>query len=260
MLATSAVPRHTRFAGPGKAAPGPEPRPRGAVAFPPEACYPVRSTSGAAGGPRSERFGTDAMTADPGTVPRRGQGAKAADPAAGSGRAAGDWPRTVFDRLVDAGVSLFAYVPDAGNARIVRLAEEHDATRAVLLSNEQEGVALCAGADLVGGRAVLLMQSSGVGNCPNMLSLSKAGNFPLLMIVTMRGDHGERNPWQYPMGEATAPVLAAMGVRIVRVERESDVAGAVDAALAEAFAAGQRVALVLSQKLLGAKDFGPATA
>lgn len=200
------------------------------------------------------------MTANPGTDPRRGQGAEAADPPGTAGRADGEWPRTVFDRLVAAGVSLFAYVPDAGNARIVRFAEEHAATRAVLLSSEQEGVALCAGADLAGGRAVVLMQSSGVGNCPNMLSLSRAGNFPLLMIVTMRGDHGERNPWQYPMGEATEPVLAAMGVRVVRVERESDVAGAVDAALAEAFTAGRRVALVLSQKLLGAKEFGPAAA
>lgn len=171
-----------------------------------------------------------------------------------------EWPRAVFDRLMEAGVSLFAHVPDAGNAAIVRLAEGHDATRAVLLSSEEEGVALCAGADLAGGRGVLLMQSSGVGNCPNMLSLAKAGNFPLLMIVTMRGDYGEQNPWQYPMGEATEPVLAAMGVQVMRVEREDELGAAVDAALAAAFTAGRRVALVLSQRLLGAKDFGRAAA
>ena len=170
-----------------------------------------------------------------------------------------EWSRVVFDRLVDAGISLFAHVPDAGNAGIVRLAEDHNSTQAILLSSEQEGVALCAGADLVGGRGVLLMQSSGVGNCPNMLSLTRAGNFPLLMIVTMRGDYGEQNPWQYPMGQAVEPVLHAMGVQTIQVADRRDLEGAVDAALSAVFKAGQCVALVLSQKFLGAKDFDIAT-
>ena len=188
------------------------------------------------------------------------------EPTAPEGRGNGEpgqrngWSRAVFDRLVNAGVSLFAYVPDAGNSEIVQLAEHHNSTRAILLSSEQEGVALCAGADLVGGRGVLLMQSSGVGNCPNMLSLIKAGRFPLLMIVTMRGDYGEQNPWQYPMGQAVEPVLHAMGVQTIRVENGDDLEGAVDAALSAVFKAGQCVALVLSQKFLGAKDFSIATA
>jgi sulfopyruvate decarboxylase alpha subunit len=163
--------------------------------------------------------------------------------------------RLVFDRLVEAGVTLFAYVPDAGNARIIELADEHNETRAVLLSNESEGVALCAGADLVGGRAVLCMQSSGVGNCPNMLSLINGCRFPILMIVTMRGDYGEQNPWQYAMGQAVEPVLNAMGVQCIRVERDDELDAAVVAAASAAFRAGQSVALVLSQKLLGAKAF-----
>lgn len=165
------------------------------------------------------------------------------------------WSRLIFDRLVEAGVSLFAHVPDFGNARIVALAEAHNETRAVLLSCEEEGVALCAGADLVGARAVLLMQSSGVGNCPNFLSLVKGGRFPLLMIVTMRGDYGEQNPWQYPMGQAVEPVLQAMGMLVIRVERADELEAAVMAAIAAAFKAEQGVALILSQKFLGAKGF-----
>ena len=191
-------------------------------------------------------------------MPRRGRGravltvperSERAVPRAGSG----DWPELVFDLLAEAGVSLFAYVPDAGNAALVELAEAHDATRPVLLSSEEEGVALCAGADLAGGRAVLLMQSSGVGNCVNMLSL--AGCFPLLTIVTMRGDHGEQNPWQYPMGQAVEPVLRAMGVQPVRVERADEIEDAAAAAISAVFKAGQAAALVLSQKFLGAKAF-----
>ena len=165
------------------------------------------------------------------------------------------WSRLIFDRLVEAGVSLFAHVPDAGNAAIVELAERHETTRAVLLSSEEEGVALCAGADLAGGKAVLLMQSSGVGNCPNMLSLVKGGRFPLLMIVTMRGDYGEQNPWQYPMGKAVEAVLTAMDIQCIRVGRHDELETALDSAVSAAWQAGQGVALILSQQFLGAKAF-----
>ena len=166
-----------------------------------------------------------------------------------------EWSRVIFDKLAAAGVTLFPYVPDFGNDDIVKLAEADNRTTAVLLSSEQEGVALCAGADLVGGRAALLMQSSGVGNCPNMLSLVQGGRFPMLMVVTMRGDYGEQNPWQYPMGQAVVPVLEAMGIQCIRVEREDELEQAVDSAISAAFAAEQGVALILTQKFLGAKAF-----
>ena len=166
-----------------------------------------------------------------------------------------EWSQLIFEKLTGAGVTLFPYVPDFGNDDLVRMADADNRTRPVLLSSEQEGVAICAGADLVGGRGVLLMQSSGVGNCPNMLSLIKGGRFPMLMIVTMRGDYGEQNPWQYPMGQAVEPVLEAMGIQCIRVERDDELDQATDSAISSAFAAGQGVALILSQKFLGAKAF-----
>ncbi len=165
------------------------------------------------------------------------------------------WPECVFDLLVEAGVSLFAYVPDAGNRALVDLADTGNGTTAVLLSSEQEGIALAAGADLVGARAVVCMQSSGVGNCPNMLSLVRGGRFPVLMIVTMRGDYGEMNPWQYPMGQAVGPVLEAMGIVCYRVERAEDLEPAARAAIDAVWRGGQGAALVLSQRFLGAKPF-----
>lgn len=166
-----------------------------------------------------------------------------------------DWSRVIFDKLAAAGVTLFSYVPDFGNTSLVEMAEVDNRTTAVLLSSEQEGVALCAGADLVGGRGVLLMQSSGVGNVPNMLSLVQSGRFPMLMIVTMRGEYGEQNPWQYPMGQAVVPVLEAMGIQCIRVERDDELEQATDAAISAAFVAEQGVALILTQKFLGAKAF-----
>ncbi len=77
------------------------------------------------------------------------------------------WSKLVFDKLVDAGVSLFSYVPDFGNTDIIKMADEHNETQTVLLTSEEEGIAICAGTDLVGQRSVVCMQSSGVGNCPN---------------------------------------------------------------------------------------------
>lgn len=165
------------------------------------------------------------------------------------------WSRRLFEHLLAERVSLFTYVPDAGNAALISLADAHAATRSVLLTTEEEGIAICAGADLVGERAVLCMQSSGVGNCPNFLSLVKGGRFPLLMIVSMRGDFGEMNPWQYPMGQAVRALLAAMGVLSFEVGTASELEPAAKAATAACFHGGAGAALLLSQKFLGAKAF-----
>lgn len=165
------------------------------------------------------------------------------------------WSREVFGLLREGGVRLFVHVPDAGNDQLIRLAEADNETRALLLTSEEEGVAICAGADLVGGRAILCMQSSGLGNCVNVLSLAKGGRFPILMMISMRGDWGEQNPWQYPMGEAVEPVLRAMDVQIFRVERRDELESAVRAALAASGPGGRAAAIVLSQKFLGAKAF-----
>ena len=125
----------------------------------------------------------------------------------------------------------------------------------VALTTEEEGVGLLAGAHLGSARGVLLMQSSGVGNCINFLSLVRGGQFPFLMLVSMRGDFGEGNPWQMPMGRAVEPVLEAMGVMCVRVDDAREAADTVRAAATMVYQAGQAVAVLLTQKLIGAKPF-----
>jgi sulfopyruvate decarboxylase TPP-binding subunit len=112
---------------------------------------------------------------------------------------------------------------------------------------------LAAGAWLGGERAALLMQSSGVGNCVNMLSLTKNCRFPLVMLVTMRGEWAEFNPWQVPMGAKTQAALELMDVLVYRVEREEDAAETVAAAFDIAFNGDLAAAVLLSQRLIGAK-------
>ena len=162
--------------------------------------------------------------------------------------------------LKAAGIRQVALVPDAGHAQLIRLCERDRAMRVVRLTTEEEGVALLAGAWLGGDKGVLLMQSSGVGNCINMLSLPLSCGFPLLMLVTMRGDHGEFNPSQVPMGDATQRVLEAVGVIVKRADSLEEIPEMVSGALRLAFNTYRPLAVLFGQKGLGAKDFRKLTA
>jgi sulfopyruvate decarboxylase alpha subunit len=170
-------------------------------------------------------------------------------------REPGSWPRAVHRALRQAGVRLVGYVPDAGHKRLIELCHADRAMRAVVLSTEEEGVGLAAGAWLGGARSALLMQSSGVGNCINALGMVRECRFPLLAIVTMRGEFGEFNPWQVPMGQAVPAVLAAMDAVVQEVSRADEVAPAVAAAARLAFGACAAVAVLVSQRVIGIKSF-----
>src|SRR5580692_10392630 len=167
----------------------------------------------------------------------------------------GRWQDDLYDLLRRNNVTQFAYVPDAGHRILIDRSLADPEVHSVALTSEEEGVAMLAGANLGGARGVLLMQSSGTGNCVNMLSLIKGGRFPFLTLLSMRGDFGEGNPWQFPMGQAVEPVLQAMGVICLRVEAPQDVIPTVEAALTMACQCGNAVAVLLTQKLLGAKLF-----
>jgi len=169
------------------------------------------------------------------------------------------WPDEVHGLLKAAQVRQVAIVPDAGHARLIKLCEKDKSMRVVRLTTEEEGVALLAGAWLGGEKGVLLMQSSGVGNCVNMLTLSIACQFPLPMLITMRGDHGEFNPAQIPMGNATQAVLDAMGVIVKRADKAEDVTEMASSTLRLAFNTYRPVALLIGQRVSGAKDFRKLT-
>ena len=165
------------------------------------------------------------------------------------------WAHEMYDFLRAQGVTQIAYVPDAGHRVMIDRSLADPGAHSIPLTTEEEGVALLAGADLGGAKGVLLMQSSGVGNCINMLSLTNGARFPLLTLVSMRGDFGEGNPWQFPMGRATPAVLEAMGVTVLRVDAPDQVLPTLQAACTMAFQSGEAVAVLLSQRLLGAKKF-----
>lgn len=166
-----------------------------------------------------------------------------------------DWPSDLFACLTRHGVSQVPFVPDGGHAALIRAVQAAPQMRAIPLTTEEEGVALLTGSWLGGARGVLLMQSSGVGNCVNMFSLVAQCRIPLVAFVTMRGEWGEFNPWQVPMSRATRSVCEAMGLSVMRADAPQDVAPTAEAALSQAFGGGTPTVVLLGQRLIGAKDF-----
>ena len=166
-----------------------------------------------------------------------------------------DWPSELYRVLKAADVRQMSYVPDAGHSQLIRmLSADRDVTTNVL-TTEEEGIAIAAGAWLGGQRSVLLMQSSGVGNCINMLSLIPILRFPFLTLVTMRGEWGEFNPWQVPMGSTTQGVFELSGVQVLRASHAAEVPAVLEAAASQAYNALTPTAVLLSQRLIGAKVF-----
>jgi len=165
------------------------------------------------------------------------------------------WQQAVFKALKEGGIQQIAYVPDAGHSFAIRAAQEDPEIQDVVLTTEEEGVALVSGAWLGGQRAALLMQSSGVGNCVNMFSLLNSCEFPFLTLVTMRGEYAEFNPWQGPMGKNTQGALELMGITVLRASDPDEVGEIVSAGLDAAFLAGEKVAVLLSQNLIGRKKW-----
>ena len=169
------------------------------------------------------------------------------------------WPEAIHRELGAANVRLVGYVPDAGHKRLIELCQADKAMRAVVLTTEEEGIGLATGAWLGGERSVLLMQSSGVGNIVNVLGTVKECRFPLVMLVTMRGEEGEFNPWQVPMGQATRVVLEAMGTVVHRPAQAEDIASTVNAALRLAYNSYASVAVLIPQRVIGIKSFQEQT-
>ena len=165
------------------------------------------------------------------------------------------WPEALHREISSAGVRIVGYVPDAGHKRLIELCRADRKMRAVVLTTEEEGIGLAAGAWLGGEKCALLMQSSGVGNIVNVLGMVRECRFPLVTLVTMRGEQGEFNPWQVPMGQAVRPVLEAMGTVVQYVEKADEVAPMVNAALRLAFGSYASVAVLISQRLIGIKSF-----
>ncbi len=169
--------------------------------------------------------------------------------------AAPTWPRGIYDVLMTQKVRQVAYVPDAGHSELIQLCQANTEVSTISLTTEEEGISMLAGAWLGGERGVLLMQSSGVGNCINLFGMVQECRFPLLLLVTMRGQWGEFNRWQVWMGSSTRPVLEQCGVVCYDVDEPERVVDTVAAATNLVFNSYRSVAVLIGQRVTGSKSF-----
>ncbi|TCP39370.1 sulfopyruvate decarboxylase alpha subunit [Tamaricihabitans halophyticus] len=164
------------------------------------------------------------------------------------------WQAEVVDQLLAADVSVAAFVPDSRlNGVLTALSGRGVPLRS--LTREEECVAYAAGARIAGKRAVVMLQSSGIGNALNALgTLAVPYRLGIPMIVSMRGTLGETNPSQIPIGRATSPMLGSLGIQSFSLRSADDAASMTEAVLNMAYQAGETSAVLLEPELGGQRE------
>jgi sulfopyruvate decarboxylase subunit alpha len=121
--------------------------------------------------------------------------------------------RLIFDALKQADIRIISALPETWLVHLIRLADEDPDTTLVRLAKEEEGVGISAGAHLAGVKSAMLMQNHGLlARINGIVSLAMLYKIPLLMLISHRGDLGERDPWQCQGGMMTIPVLRSLGL------------------------------------------------
>lgn len=165
------------------------------------------------------------------------------------------WAKHVADVLRRNDIRLYATVPDFIVSHVLDELWADPECRVVTTTREEEAVGLLSGAWLAGRRGALLMQNSGLGNCTNALaSLNVASFVPLVLVMSQRGDLGEFNPAQVPMGRALTRILDALGIRWIRPTSIAELEQQADGLIKLGYVSGQPVAIVLPTELTGGKQ------
>jgi sulfopyruvate decarboxylase subunit alpha len=164
------------------------------------------------------------------------------------------WGKHMAHALRRNGIDLFATVPDYIVSQALDYLWADDGCRVVTVTREEEGLGLLSGAYLGGKRGALLMQNSGLGNCVNTLgSLNVASQIPVVLVISHRGDLGEFNPAQIPMGQAAERILEALDIRTVMPKSIEELERQADGLIKLAYTRSLPVAFVLPPELTGGK-------
>lgn len=159
--------------------------------------------------------------------------------------------RLVYDALRNCNVEIMSALPETWLVHLIRMAEDDPDATLVRLAKEEEGVGVSAGAHLAGVKSVMLMQNHGfLASINGIVSLAHLYKIPLLMLISYRGEFGERDPWQTEGGGATVPLLDALGIPWDRLDHPDQVAPRIQKAQTLADAALKPVALLLCRDLM----------
>ncbi len=162
-----------------------------------------------------------------------------------------DWAAGVCAGVYASGIRDVVYVPDNPLSHVLRAFQAgYGDVRLVLATREEEAMGIAAGLYLGGRRPAVLLQSSGIGNSLNaMTSLLLPYQIPIVMIVSLRGDAGEWNAAQVPMGRAVRAIFDAIGVPHSTVESAGAALATVKVAAQTAFDTRVAAACLLPRRV-----------
>jgi sulfopyruvate decarboxylase subunit alpha len=164
------------------------------------------------------------------------------------------WAKAIADALRRNGIHTFATVPDFIVSQVLDHLWADDECKVITVTREEEGLGLLSGAYLAGQRGALLMQNSGLGNCVNAIaSLSVASQIPVVMVISHRGDLGEYNAAQVPMGQAAERVLEALEIRTAMPHTLEEFEAEADGLIKLAYTRSMPVAFLLPNDLTGGR-------
>ena len=156
----------------------------------------------------------------------------------------------IYDALKNCGVRLMSALPETWLVHLIRLAEDDPEMTLVRLAKEEEGVGISAGAHLAGVKSAMLMQNHGLlASVNGIVSCAQLYRIPLLMLISHRGEFGERDPWQTEGGGVTEDLLRALRIPFALLDRPDHVAHRIEKAQTLALAANKPVALLLCRDL-----------
>src|SRR5204863_2966058 len=119
----------------------------------------------------------------------------------------------IYRSLKDLGVRIVSALPETWLVHLIRMAEDDPEMQLVRLAKEEEGVGISAGAHLAGVKSAMLMQNHGfLASVNGIVSCAQLYRIPLLMLISHRGEFGERDPWQTEGGAVTEDLLRVLRI------------------------------------------------
>ena len=159
--------------------------------------------------------------------------------------------KLIYDCLKESGVRIMSALPETWLVHLVRMAEDDPEMTLVRLAKEEEGVGISAGAHLAGVKSAMLMQNHGfLASINGIVSCAQLYHIPLLMLISYRGEFGERDPWQTEGGAVTEDVLRALRIPFSMLDRTDQIAPRIAKAQTLALSANKPVALLLCRDLM----------
>src|SRR5262245_9266905 len=157
----------------------------------------------------------------------------------------------VYDALKRTGIRLLSALPETWLVHLIRMAEDDPEMPLVRLAKEEEGVGISAGAHLAGVKSAMLMQNHGfLASINGIVSCAQLYHIPLLMLISYRGEFGERDPWQTEGGGVTEDLLRALRIPFSYLDRPDHVATRIAKAQTLALSSNKPVALLLCRDLM----------